>query len=196
NLSIYRDLLSKGMPVVFFNSYYKELFEKPYDNCGFVSMDDENASYELTSSLISLGHSKIGAVMKFDELCGHNRYAGYLRALTEYEVPVTDSSVVWFGNRNTDDVVSVLDKYDIFTKFTAIVCYNDRTAMQLIDELKKRETTITAVGSFDGIPNIVPEDLQFISKEMPSKQIGSIATENLINIINGRKADCILLPVK
>ena len=194
NLDIYRELLAKDIPIVFINSYYKEFFQKPLKKCVYVSIDDETASYEITSALIASGHTKIGAVMKYEEIFGHQRCAGYMRAMIEHGIPVTNDSVLWFGSK--DDITEILRDSPLIDECTALMLYNDLTALKFFDLSEDIRSNITAVGSFDGTACNVPENILFFSRPNPVKQMGKIATEKLIHIIKGQQENSELIPMK
>ena len=72
NLNFYRKLREKGIPILFFNSFYPEL-ELPH-----VSMDDRAAGRLAAEYLIERGHTRIGGIFKSDDGQGRCRYQGYL----------------------------------------------------------------------------------------------------------------------
>lgn len=196
NLDIYQELRKKGLPIVFLNCYYKDFFRVEHGDAVFVSIDDETASYEITSALIASGHTKIGAIMKYDEIFGHQRCAGYMRAMSEHGIPVSDSSVIWFGNDALDDVKSVLVESNMLNRCTALLCYNDLIANQFFRMISRNQTNIRAVGSFDGTACDVPDGIDFLTRHNPTHLMGKTATEKLIHIINGQKESSILLEMK
>ena len=71
NLNLYRHLMARKIPLLFFNTYYPEL-EAPH-----VSLNDAEAAYKAVRYLIDKGHQKIGAILKLDDGQGRQRYLGY-----------------------------------------------------------------------------------------------------------------------
>ena len=61
NLELYRHLMMRKIPLLFFNTYYPEL-EVPH-----VSLNDADTAYKAVRYLIEKGHQKIGAVLKLDD---------------------------------------------------------------------------------------------------------------------------------
>ena len=196
NLDIYKELLANGMPIVFINCYYKDFFTTPVKNCAYVSIDDESASYDITSALIATGHKKIGAIMKYDEIFGHQRCSGFMRAMTENGLPVSDSSIVWFGNNLADDFEEALIKSNIQNKCTALLCYNDMVANQFFHIAKGQFGCVTSVGSFDGTNIDIPDGIEFLTRPNPIRKMSRIATEKLIHLINGEPEESILIPMR
>ena len=61
NLIYYRELRQRGIPILFFNTYY------PDCDIPHVSLDDEAAGRMAAEHLIHLGHRRIGCVFKNDD---------------------------------------------------------------------------------------------------------------------------------
>ena len=100
NLELYRHLMMRKIPLLFFNTYYPEL-EVPH-----VSLNDADTAYKAVRYLIEKGHQKIGAVLKLDDGQGRQRYLGYLRAMEEAGLTVTDSRLVWIDTDESKQLVT------------------------------------------------------------------------------------------
>ena len=61
NMQLYREIENQGIPVLFVNSYYKEL-DIPH-----ISMDDRMAGYLAAKHLADCGHTRIGGIFKADD---------------------------------------------------------------------------------------------------------------------------------
>ena len=70
NLDLYRHLMARKIPLLFFNTYYPEL-EAPH-----VSLNDAEAAYKAVRYLIGKGHQKIGAILKLDDGQGQTALSG------------------------------------------------------------------------------------------------------------------------
>src|SRR5699024_7521004 len=92
NMELYMELQKMGIPVLFVNSFYKEL-DIPH-----ISMDDQRAGYLAARHLIECGHTKIGGIFKADDGQGHLRYAGYTEALMEKDIKVRGEKVIWIDS--------------------------------------------------------------------------------------------------
>lgn len=127
NLDIYRQIMNKGIPILFVNSYYKEL------NAPYVSMNDKMAGKIATEHLLKCGHRKIAALFKADDGQGHLRYTGYMEAMMEADIELKSKHIVWL---DTDSIHSMRDDGGWILRriqgCTACVCYNDEVANNLV----------------------------------------------------------------
>ena len=74
NGTLYREIVDKGIPIVFINGYYRDYCDS------YVVMDDVLAGELLTDLLVKKGHKKIGGIFKSDDIQGLKRYEGMQRA--------------------------------------------------------------------------------------------------------------------
>ena len=126
NLDLYRSLEKMGIPVLFVNSFYREL-ETPH-----ISLDDRQAGYLAARHLAECGHTRIGGIFKADDGQGHLRYAGYTQALMEREIRVRGENVIWIDSDELHNMEEESGKFLRRLKgCTACVCYNDETAYKL-----------------------------------------------------------------
>lgn len=193
NIDLYERLARQGIPIVFFNSCYPELKSPLY-----VCADNRRGGYELVDYLLGKGHKSIASIFKADDIQGHERYAGYISAMFERGIYVSDSKTVWYTTETKDslfdggqDILSAIDDA------TAVVCYNDEIAFMLIKYLisvGKRVPEDIAVVSFDNssLSEISPVKITSLSCD----DIGSIAAQKLADIINGIPASSETVPFK
>ena len=181
NLELYRELENEGIPVLFVNSYYKEL-DIPH-----ISMDDRMAGYLAAKHLAECGHTRIGAVFKADDGQGHLRYAGYTDALMEQEIKIRGDQVIWI---DSEELKAMEEESTKFLKrlkgCTACVCYNDETAYRLVSIFRKAGHRVPDDLSVVGIDNsglakFCPVPLT--SLENPVEELGHAAAEQIIGKI-------------
>ena len=138
NVSLYQKLLKKSCPSVFLFNYYHSL-----PDCPYIKDDNLQGSALLVRHLIEQGHTAIGGIFKCDDLQGMERYQGFIETLLEAKIPFSDKQIGWFDShdlhkmeKNND--TSFLRDFvqDNLSSCTAVVCYNDLIAYQLIGELK------------------------------------------------------------
>ena len=100
NLPLIETLMERGVPILFINSYYRQL-QLPH-----VTLNDRLAAERAVEYLADAGHRKIGALMKFDDGQGHLRYEGYLNACRRLGIPAGDQGTMWLdteGEKNFSD---------------------------------------------------------------------------------------------
>ena len=184
NLSFYRDLACKNTPLVFFNGFYPELMQDPHCKIVCVVTDDYGGARDATNDLIRRGHSSIGGIFKSDDLQGIRRFSGYIDALTEADLRVDDDHVLWFSTETKRAVDLQLSMTRLTAECTAIVCYNDEIALQLISYLEANPGSVTAIRSFDGTLG-ERQDYDFQSCGHPKERLGRQAAQRMISILGG-----------
>jgi LacI family transcriptional regulator/LacI family repressor for deo operon, udp, cdd, tsx, nupC, and nupG len=155
-----------------------------------LSVDDEVASYDAVSYLISLGHTKIGMVsVSIDGeqiFSAIDRERGYAKALKEHNIPF-DKNLIYHG---TYDCSSGEDAMQYFLTLdnppTAIFTVSDLLAVGVIRKAIEHGYTIGKDISVMGFDNIALAE-HFIpgitTVEQPCRQIGrdivSMTVDNL-----------------
>lgn len=195
NIDLYEKLCRQNIPIVFFNSRYPGLTSPLY-----VCADNCRGGYELTCYLLSKGHRSIASIFKADDIQGHERYSGYISAMFDNKLYVSDSKTVWYTtetkDRLFDDPGSVLSSIG---DATAVVCYNDEIAFMLIKCLTacgKRVPEDIAVVSFDNSNLSEISPIKITSLSYDDLNIGAIAACKLVDILNGKKASSETIPWK
>ena len=175
NLKLYVELENLGIPVLFVNSFYKDL-DIPH-----VSMDDRMAGYLAARHLVECGHRRIGGIFKSDDGQGHLRYAGYMEALMEKDIKVRGGKVVWI---DTEEMKTMEEEGDRFLKrlkgCTACVCYNDETAYKLVRICQTAGKCVPEDISIVGIDNSALAQfcpVPLTSMENPAEELGKTAAE-------------------
>lgn len=98
-----------------------------------MGLNDFQAGKMATRYLLKCGHRRIAGIFKSDDRQGHIRYAGYMEALMEAEIPIRSRQVLWMDSEDVKDVKAeasrILKRID---GCTACVCYNDEVASGLV----------------------------------------------------------------
>lgn len=178
NMELYMELQKMGIPVLFVNSFYKEL-DIPH-----ISMDDQRAGYLAARHLIECGHTKIGGIFKADDGQGHLRYAGYTEALMERDIKVRGEKVIWIDSEELRDMEEESTKFlKRLRDCTACVCYNDEAAYKLVSIFRKAGIRIPKDLSIVGIDDsglakfcTVP----LTSVKNPVERLGRTAAERMV----------------
>ncbi|MCD7724097.1 MAG: GntR family transcriptional regulator [Clostridiales bacterium] len=137
NLDLYARLREAGCFLLFLHNYYAAL---PNTVC--IKDDNYYGGCLLAEHLVSLGHTRIAALFKMDDLQGPERYFGAASCLRDLGILLEDSHVGWFTSRHVDALETRQDTR-FLTNFiqeqlqdcTAVICYNDEIAYWLMKEL-------------------------------------------------------------
>lgn len=145
NLSLYQTLKERGIPILFFNTFY------PQADLPHVSLDDVATGRAVTDYLISIGHRRIGCLFKNDDGQGYRRYQGYEEALQDAKIPIDERRVCWVDTIKFREMLKkdswIIDR---LRDCTAVVCYNDEAAYMLTELCQENGVRI-------------PEDLSLVS---------------------------------
>lgn len=187
NLLLYKELQKRGIPVIFINSSYS-LLDIPH-----VSLNDRMAGAKATEYLIEMGHRKVGGIFKLDDGQGHMRYAGYLQAMQQAGIEIDDSRIVWI---DTFDMQSLAKSKDMIlgrlSDCTAVLCYNDQVAFELVEILEKEKIRIPediSLVSIDDSELTVLGDISLTSVPHPMEKLGAKAALNLLKLIENPSYD-------
>ncbi len=184
NLDIYQQIISSGIPLIFFNAYYPAL---PLPH---VSLDDRKAGRIATQCLLDAGHRSIAGIFQADDLQGHLRYAGYVDALREAGVDVHSQNILWY---TTEDIKYIPEDFyrinRILKDCTGLVCYNDQIAFQVCRELRKQNIEIPqqlSVVSIDNSDLAALCEVPLTSVAHPMKKLGKTVANNLLKLIEDK----------
>jgi len=184
NHDIFSMLERYRVPFVFVQGVYHGMEDKPY-----VLLDDEKGGYLITKHLIELGHKRIVGVFKADDRQGQNRHSGYVKALQEAGIWYDPSLVVWF---HTEDMQSLpremIQELVKKEQIDAIVSYNDRIAIQIVNALEEVGINIPediSVTGFDDSEFAKNLKVPLTTIKHPQRKIGEAAAELLIKLMKG-----------
>jgi len=201
NLAVYQRFEKEKIPLVFFHGGYDEL-----KRAICVTDDNFTGGYQLTRYLLSKGHTCIGGIFNSDDQQGRQRYQGYITALHDAGLPVPDDKLLWFS---TEDRYAIVDCRDLtllnnyvqhrLSGCTALLVYNDEIAYNMILILKTLGYDVPgdiSVVSFDNsyYCSISPVPITSLSHE--NEQIGVVAANQILRIINGKEAHSVSIPWK
>lgn len=161
------------------------------ENSAYIVVDDEQGGYKLTNYLLELGHRNIAALFKADDLQGEKRRKGYIKALGEYNLSF-DKNIV--GEFITDNQEMYIDHFtrrilSLENRPTAIVCYNDKVALRVMENCRKESIKIPkdlSIVSFDDSTLAVSSDVKLTTIKHPKEDMGIRAARCIIDMIEGR----------
>ena len=197
NLDLIQKLTDKGIPLVFINGCYSQLPNA-------ISVLDDNAAggKMLVEYLTQKGHKKIAGIFKYDDIQGHGRYLGYADGLQSSGLMLDDSMVLWYSTDVTPMVLSDQVFLPALTRWrnagcTAIVCYNDDIACQILPLLAKFGLSVPSdisVVSFDNSHLCELATPPLTSLSHGSENVGHTAAKKLLALLNGEKVSSELIP--
>ncbi|WP_242875648.1 GntR family transcriptional regulator [Anaerobium acetethylicum] len=187
NLELYEEIRRRHLPAIFINSYYPKI------RIPHVSLDDQAAGYEAARYLLEAGHEKIAGIFKSDDIQGHLRYSGYTKGLLEAGLKIHDENVLWI---DTEDIRNMeADRNRILRRLegcTACLCYNDEVAFEVVKICQKEGIRVPEDMSVIGIDNsdlATHCEVPLTSIELPAQDLGRLAAENLIKLMEDSSFD-------
>ena len=184
NVELYRKLQKMGVPVVFFNSYYRDLTDAVY-----VVTDDKKAGRQAGELLLSKGCRELGGVFKSDGMQGHGRHAGFSEGLIRNGCSISDDCVVWYTTAERSRLFRPDNRDYMFERLRGcdgIVCYNDQIAYGAIDLLTSRGVRVpedVLVTGFDNSSVSEYSPVKITSFAHPKDEMGRIAANKLIHML-------------
>lgn len=197
NRELYEAIKEKGIPVIFIHGCYD------FSTDDYVTVDDVKAGYDATMHLIENGHVKIAGVFKLDDIQGHKRYQGMIKALCEKNLEIDESNILWLSTEDQKVILKnpILRRlyFKRLADCTASVCYNDDMAIAVADDLFEMGMQIPSqhsIVSFDNTPYGDAYRVPITSIEHPYGKIGNLAFHSLLaKIKNGSSLQQHLLEV-
>lgn len=181
NMKYYREIARRGIPVLFFNASYHAL------HMPCVRMDDDRTAKSATELLINNGHRKIAGIFKCDDGQGHHRYAGYNKALIEAHIRPDAGRVIWIDTGTISNLSLIKDFiFERLKGCTAVLCYNDEAAFQLINLCTEHGIRVPdelSVVSFDDSDLSRICQVPFTSFIHPKEELGRKTADNLLRMI-------------
>lgn len=196
NLDLYRSLMERGVPLVFFHGNYPEL-------TGTVSIMDDNygGGRMLVEHLYKKGRRRIAGIFKSDDIQGHQRYAGYAAALREYGLPLDDGNVLWYATEHMEYFFKrpIAGEWidQVLDGCAAVICYNDEIAGRLISYLSRKGVAVPgdlSVVSFDNSRYSEVSVPRITSLSHGSSNVGRLAAQALFRLLEGEPCQSQLVP--
>lgn len=187
NADLIEQITKRHIPVVFINSYYAN------SKVPHVSINDKEAGRKATEYLISMGHKKIGAILKLDDGQGHFRFIGYSKALSDAGFAYEDTNIVWVDTDEVKHLEKTKGKLlERLGDCTGLVCYNDEVAFSLIEIFKKEGIKVPddiSIVSIDNSDLAVMGEVSLTSIPHPMERLGEKAADNLIKLMKDPNFD-------
>jgi GntR family transcriptional regulator of arabinose operon len=191
NLQYYAQLINKGLPIIFVDSFYPEL------SGTYVAIDDISVGRLATSHLIQSGHKKILGIFPHGDRQGQLRYKGYCMAMNEAGIPLIDTHVHWYSKEDVEEELSRKSLWQNIAGSTAAFCFNDSLALMLMDQLDQRDIFVPTAFSVIGVDNTMMGKRSGLTSIVhPSEELGHTVAHQLISMIEGNETQNVLFPPK
>ena len=185
NYDIFAMLERYQVPFVFVQGVYHGMEDKPY-----VLLDDEKGGYLITKYLIEQGHRKIAGFFKADDMQGQERHRGYVRALQEAGIWYNPSLVVWFHTEDMQSLPFEMTRELVIKEeeIDAIVAYNDRVAIEILNALDTEGIRVPediSLTGFDDSEFAKNLKVPLTTVRHPQSKIGEVAADLLVKLMKG-----------
>jgi DNA-binding LacI/PurR family transcriptional regulator len=189
--ALYLPLLAElQVPIVLINNQHPDEFAHS------VLIDNVTASCEAVRHLIQLGHERIAYVGdQFGFQSDTERFAGYRQALDLAGLSFLPG-LVCHGNGKPEGGRDSAKKLLAFADPpTAVFCYNDMTALGVLDVFRWRSIRVPkdiSVVGFDDLLIASYTHPPLTTVRQPKRQMGQIAMEMLLDLLSGTDSKSIV----
>lgn len=169
------------------NNYFKPIvvinsLTYPYS----VSVDRTLGVRLIIEHLVALGHTRIAHVAQPRD--GLDRLDGYRLALSQFNLPLDESLIVQCDGGIAGGIQAVPELLKNPHLPTAIFCFNDLTAIGVINALRERGYRVPrdiSVAGFDDLALSAYYHPALTTIHQPSQEVGKRAVEILVRLMNG-----------
>lgn len=155
--------------------------------------DDAEATRNLTTQLIAVGHRRIAHIAGEAFLdAGRDRLEGYRRALLEHRIPYDPGLVVSMTSQPRAGYEGAALLLDSPAPPTAITCYTDRMALGAMEAARERGLVVPrdlSIVGFDNDPFVVSLFPDLTTAVLPHEQMARWAVEQLFATRSGAASD-------
>lgn len=195
NIDLYEQVMERRIPSLFINAHYPQI-KAPY-----LEVKDTEAEQQLVNHLIELGHQRILGIFQVDDMQGTHRMKGFINAYTEHPDISYLSEIVMYqsGQDMTKVFKQVSQIMERSNHPTAVVCYNDELAIQIMDVIRSLGLKIPVDVSLAGFDDYVLSRYikpRLTTVEHPKEKMGLDAGEMVMAAINGQDVKSILYNLK
>jgi DNA-binding LacI/PurR family transcriptional regulator len=171
-----------------------------YPQVDYVGADNEGIGYQAVRHLMQLGHTRIAYIGDATQSTGHDRAAGYIRAMQEanltprlFRGPETSNLTVpaWFTTFvDTDGDPLKIWNAMASREITAAFCFNDGTAVWVQNQLRKFNLAVprdVSLVSIDNLPFFQFLEAPLTTFALPGEEVGKQAAELILRRLAGEK---------
>ena len=172
-------------PIVFVDRAYEHL------NGPYVGVDNDGGAYRGTQHLIAGGHRQIGILAGLQRLSTmRERLAGFQQALQEHQIELPSEWVAYSDLSIEGGRLATHQLLDLPSPPRAIFVNNNLLTLGALHALKERNVvcpSAMALVGFDDHPWAAVSDPPLTVVRQPAHQVGHMAAEMLLGLINGEK---------
>ncbi len=190
--ALHTPLLSElKIPIVLLNNQHPSAFVHS------VSFDNVTGAYRAAGHLVELGHHRIAYLGdRFGLHSDAERYAGYCKMMAEAGLSVDEQLVVHGDGKPEGAAAAVRELLAVREPPTAILCYNDMSALGVLRQAVREGIAVPAGLSITGFDDIFfAKYLQppLTTVRQPMRELGRRAMELLLSILRGEENEKTLL---
>ena len=158
--------------------------------CSSVSINNKEAAYIATEHLIKLGHRNVALMLgaNDDVGIGKQRYEGYLKALSDYEIPFKKEYVV-YGSYECESAYTQADiLINRYSEITAIFAISDMMAMGVAKAITDNDREIgkqISIMGFDGMVFAYYYEPSIATIRQPKQLLAKKGVELLLDLLEG-----------
>ncbi len=180
NMDLYQEIRRNNIPLVFFNAKY------PWADFPYAAMNDDSAGQIVTDYLFDCGHKQISGIFALDDIQGHKRYGGFMRSCLAHNVRTAEKNVLWFATSERAAIFQHQQKrlIELLVNSTAVVCYNDKLAVDLLRFCREHDISVPDSLSVVGIDDSKYSticDVPLTTVRHPHQLLGEVAAKMLID---------------
>ena len=165
----------------------------------YVDVDNEAGAYLAASHLTQQGYRRIGQIATLHNMAGHDRDAGFRRALNDRGLPI-DESLIALSSFSEASGYRAMQQL-LMRQPEAIFAQSDAIALGAIRAIRDHDLRVPediAVVGFDDMPLAASASPPLTTVRQPIARTGKLAVETLLDIIQTtpQPARHIVLPVE
>lgn len=185
NHKYFEELEKRHIPYIFLHAAYPDL------DSAYIIMDDEKGGFLATEHLLKQGHRDIAGIFLTDDLQGVKRQTGFMNCLRQYN---NEMNREYLGNYQTKEIFAYPYNFAINLlnhkkRPSAIVCYNDQIAIQVIEAIRhcklRIPQDISLVG-YDDSNLAVATEVKLTTIKHPKEEMGRRVARMMVDMINGK----------
>lgn len=174
-------------PIVLLNNQH------PSEMAHSVSIDNLDGGYQATAHLLALGHKDIAYVGDESGLQSDDeRLGGFQAAMKNANVEIRKDLLVWGDGKQPLGRERAAELFALKQPPTAIFCYNDMTALGVIEQIHARGWTVgreVSVVGFDDLFFTASLQPPLTTFRQPKRELGKQAMQLLLTILRGQEAE-------